>query len=253
MRLMFILFLILFSVLFADEKKEIDTNYVSNLNKIAMDLISNDNIAAKKMLDSAFNYAYEHNAHYWVAKTYQNMGLYHIKNDSIIRATEYLEISARAFENVKLFDEEAYSNIILADLYYSINRYEKGIEVLKNSEKNIDKLNDQYVNSIYLKFSELYEKIGETDSAEIFRTKVNLENKVLDFKVDLNKEEIEELNNNSQIVELKRELEVEKMKSEWIVWILLGVIILLVLIVLIISIKLYNAKKEIYNLHEKNN
>jgi len=249
-----ILLIIIFNIVSkADKKKDIDTNHVSNLNKIAMEMIGVDNIAAKKMLDSAFQYAFDFNSHYWVAKTYQNIGIYHLKNDSLVRASEYLEIAAKAFENVKLFDDEAYSNIILADLYYSIKRYEKGLEILKRSEKNIDKINSDFANSLYLKISEMYNSLSKSDSAEIYRLKVDLNKNILDFKIDLESNKVNSINNDSQIVELKRELEVQQMKTDWIVWVFLIIIILLALIVLILSVKLYNAKKEIYNLKEKEN
>ena len=250
MKYLFVIFLICFTISKADKKKEIDSVYISDLNSRALEQIGKDNHKAKILLDSAFNYAYGHTSHYWVAKTYQNFGIYEIIVENYLKALDYLEVSSLAFGDVKMFDEQAYSSIILADLCYSITRYRKAIDILKRVEKNIEKVNDIYSNNVNLKLAELYQAIKMNDSAEFYRTKVILDKKIFDFKVNVSDYQAEEISTKSQIKELKREVKVEKMKTEFIIWALLAVIIFLVLISVILSTKLYKAKKEIYHLTE---
>jgi tetratricopeptide (TPR) repeat protein len=243
MKLILMLFFIFSALSLADEKKELDSIFVNKLNQEALRLVGKDNPKAKILLDSAFNYAYSHISHFWVAKTYQNLGLYEISNDSINKALDYLEVSSRAFADVKFYDESAYSSIILSDLYYSIGRYKKAIEVLKRSEKNIDKVQTT---------SELYQKVNKKDSAAYYRTKANINSEIFDFKVNIDKNVAEHINVESQIKDLKMELKVEKMKSEFVLWMLLGTIIFLSLILITLAVKLFNTKKELFHLKEKN-
>ncbi len=252
MKLILMLFFIFSALSLADEKKELDSIFVNKLNQEALRLVGKDNPKAKILLDSAFNYAYSHISHFWVAKTYQNLGLYEISNDSINKALDYLEVSSRAFADVKFYDESAYSSIILSDLYYSIGRYKKAIEVLKRSEKNIDKVQTTYQSNFYLKLSELYQKVNKKDSAAYYRTKANINSEIFDFKVNIDKNVAEHINVESQIKDLKMELKVEKMKSEFVLWMLLGTIIFLSLILITLAVKLFNTKKELFHLKEKN-
>lgn len=252
MKVILFLFFICSVLSFADEIKEIDSIFVSKINQESLSLIGKNNPRAKLLLDSAFNYAYSHISHFWVAKTYQNMGLYEINNDSINKALDYLEVSSRAFADVKFYNESAYSSIILSDLYFSISRYTKAIEVLKRNDKFLDNLQDVYKSNIYLKLSELYMKINKKDSAEFYRTKVNINSEIYDFKVNIDKNTAEQISVDSQIKDLKMELKVEKMKSEFVFWVLLGTIIFLALISVILAVNLFKSKKELFHLNEKN-
>ena len=102
MKVIFI-FLITFNLYSQEEK--LDTNHIRNLIQIGNELITKDKEKSKELLDSAFEYSYRHTAHYWLALTYQNMGLYHFYNDSLVRASDYLELSARAFDDIKYFND----------------------------------------------------------------------------------------------------------------------------------------------------
>lgn len=228
-----------------DDDSKIDTSYVSNLNKIARELILKDNQKAKELLDSAFNYAYKNTSHYWIAYTYQSFGLFHLKNDSLVRATDYLELSARAFTDIKLYNDKAFTNIMLSDIYYSIGRNQKSIDALKKSLKDEEKLYNEYIHSIYLKLAENYEKLEDTSNSLFYRQLFNPQVETLDFKIELDDNIAEALKEQSHVHELEMELEIEKLKSEYIIWIFSSLIIILFLITFVLTIKLYKVKKRL--------
>lgn len=246
-----VLLLFIFSVsLYSEEQEKIDTSYVRSLNTIGRDLITKDKEKSKELLDSAFEYSYKHIAHYWLALTYQSMGLYHIANDSLIRASDYLELSARAFDDIKYYDDKAYSNLILADLMYSFGRHEEAVAVLKKSLKNEEKLLNVNINNVYHKLNENYYKYNK-DSADYFLSRFDPQVTLLDFKIELEPDKKEQLNAESISHNLSMELEIEKMKSNFIIWTFSIIIIVLILALTVFIVKLFKAKKEIYNLKQE--
>jgi tetratricopeptide (TPR) repeat protein len=243
--LIYIFLIIIFqNHLFSQENSEkIDTSFVSNLNKIARELVSKDNFKSKELLDSAFNYAYKYTSHYWIAYTYQSYGLLNINLDSIVKATDYLELSARAFSDIKYFNDKCLSNLILSDLYYSIGRYEKAIEVLKKSLKDEEKLYVEYIHSIYLKLAENYNKINDNSNSLFYRQMYNSDVETLDFKIELENANAQAINQQSKVHELQIELEIEKLKSNYIIWSFGFVIVFSFIVILILSFKIYKIKK----------
>lgn len=228
-----------------ENEDKIDTSFVSNLNKIARELISKDNIKSKELLDSAFNYAYKHTSHYWIAYTYQSYGLLNINSDSIVKATDYLELSARAFSDIKYFNDKCLSNLILSDLYYSIERYDKAIESLKKSLKDEEKLYVEYIHSVYLKLAENYDKINDNSNSLFYRQMYNPDIETLDFKIHLENTNAQAINQQSKVHELEIELEIEKLKSNYIIWSFGFVIVFSFIVNLILSFKLYKIKKSL--------
>jgi tetratricopeptide (TPR) repeat protein len=248
MKILFILFIFTLA-LSSEEEEKLDSNYISNLNKIGRELITKDNEKSKELLDSAFEYSYKHTSHYWLAYTYQSMGLYHLANDSLIRASDYLELSARAFGDIKYFNDKAHTNLILADLMYSLGRYEEAVSVLKKSLKDREKLLNKNIHNVYFKLNENYYKYNK-DSADYYLSLFDPQVALFDFKIEIEEAKKEKLKEESIIHNLTMELEIEKMKANFIIWTFSILIILLILALVIFIVKLYKARKIIYNLKQ---
>lgn len=228
------IFLIFVSSLFSDDSKAILKSTLTDSVKVEqlvqLSSSEKDYVKSKELVDSAFSISHKTIFHRGKALSYQGYGDLYFREDSIIRALNYYQLSEFGYKDLKLQKEIAIVQYKIGKTFQEFGLYDESNRAYHKLLKTYNKIGTN-PELIYSELASNYKLLGKTDSFNIYKKKLKGEFNISKSSKSYNQEMINSIQSKYQVFILENELQKANFRTDIITYLLLAIIIVLVILV----------------------